>query len=95
LLDANGWAVNAFARVNVPFGDALTSVAALPLGTIRPLKDPFADKRRPWGFYAVAFAVIALAVTWISGKADDYLPDEAKSSAILHRSPPVTPTPAK
>src|SRR5262249_53792727 len=30
ILDANGWAVNARARINVPFGGSLTQVAALP-----------------------------------------------------------------
>src|SRR6185312_11442726 len=32
LLDANGWAINGRARINVPFGTALTGVAALPAG---------------------------------------------------------------
>ena len=32
ILDANGWAVNAKAKMNVPFGGALTGVAALPPG---------------------------------------------------------------
>jgi hypothetical protein len=30
LLDANGWAVNAMARINIPFGGSLAQVAALP-----------------------------------------------------------------
>ena len=30
ILDANGWAVNAKAKMNVPFGASLTGVAALP-----------------------------------------------------------------
>ena len=32
ILDANGWAVNAKAKMNVPFGGALTGVATLPPG---------------------------------------------------------------
>src|SRR5205085_2895114 len=48
LLDANGWAVNGRARINVPFGRALTSMAALPPGASRALHDPFADKKRRW-----------------------------------------------
>jgi hypothetical protein len=33
ILDANGWAVNARARLNVPFGASLTGLAKLPRGT--------------------------------------------------------------
>jgi hypothetical protein len=85
LLDANGWAVNAFARVNGPFGDALTTVAALPRGATRLLDDPFADKRRPWRLYLFLLVLAAIAVYWLFGRADDYLPDSIKASTILHR----------
>ncbi len=53
LLDANGWAVNARARVNIPFGTSLTALAALPEGAERALVDPYADKPTPWGLYFV------------------------------------------
>ena len=42
ILDANGWAVNAKARINVPYGASLTRVATLPPGAQRDLVDPFA-----------------------------------------------------
>jgi hypothetical protein len=45
LLDANGWAVNIRARINIPFGGALTHVATLPAGAQRadrPLRRPAA-----------------------------------------------------
>ena len=48
ILDANGWAVNAKAKVNVPFGASLTRVASLPAGAHRDLVDPFAEKKSPW-----------------------------------------------
>jgi hypothetical protein len=48
LLDANGWAVNAKAKINVPLGRSLTQVAALPPGSQRDLADPFASKKFPW-----------------------------------------------
>jgi hypothetical protein len=56
-LDANVWAVNAKARVNVPLGEALTSLAAIPKGPSRDMVDPFAEKRRPrgWCFITVHF----------------------------------------
>ena len=37
ILDANGWAVNAKAKINVPFGASLTRVAALPPDAKRDL----------------------------------------------------------
>lgn len=48
ILDANGWAVNAKARINVPFGTSLTGIAKLPPGAQRDLADPFAEKKSPW-----------------------------------------------
>jgi hypothetical protein len=98
LLDANGWAVNAFARVNVPFGGALTSVAALPPGASRALKDPFAEKKRPWGVYVFVLVLVSIGAAWLSGQVDEYLPDEMKASTVLHRqvaAPAVAPAPHK
>ncbi len=48
LLDANGWAVNTRARINIPFGAALTGVATLPKGAERSFTDPYAEKRTAW-----------------------------------------------
>ena len=87
ILDANGWAVNAVARINVPFGGALTSVATLPEGASRSMRDPFADKKRPWGFYVFLIVVAVLGVSWLLGKVDSYLPDKAKAATVLHRAP--------
>lgn len=68
LLDANGWAVNARARINIPFGDALTGVATLPAGASRSLADPFAEKKRPWKLWLVLIVIAAaLAELWRRG----------------------------
>jgi hypothetical protein len=48
ILDANGWAVNAKARMNVPFGGALTGVATLPPGATFGAADKFAEKPSVW-----------------------------------------------
>lgn len=48
LLDANGWAVNARARLNVPFGASLTRVATLPPGAVAGAGDPFAERPAVW-----------------------------------------------
>lgn len=68
ILDANGWAVNARAKINIPFGASLTAAARLPENAERSLSDPFAEKRRPWAFYLVLAALAgALAVLWRQG----------------------------
>lgn len=58
LLDANGWAVNARALINIPFGGSLTHLAKLPPGSERALTDPYAEKRQPWSLY-LALGVLA------------------------------------
>ncbi len=68
LLDANGWAVNARARINLPFGESLTGLAELPEGAKRSLHDPFADKKRPWKTWLFLVAlVVLLYVLWRRG----------------------------
>ena len=64
ILDANGWAVNARAKVNVPFGTSLTGIAKLPPGSQRDLTDRFAEKKSPWPkLIGLAFVVyIAYAI---------------------------------
>jgi hypothetical protein len=58
ILDANGWAVNAKAKMNVPFGSALTSVAALPPGATFGAADKYAEKPSVWPkILAVAFVL--------------------------------------
>jgi hypothetical protein len=67
LLDANGWAVNIRARINIPFGDALTHVASLPPGARRSLTDPYADKPMGWGRWAVAGLALLALWWWLKG----------------------------
>lgn len=68
ILDANGWAINARARINIPFGTSLTRLAELPAGASRSLVDPFADKKPVWPYYALLVMVICvLAGLWYFG----------------------------
>jgi hypothetical protein len=60
ILDAGGWAVNAKAKINVPFGAELTNVAALPAGSLRDIRDPYAEKKSPWP-KIILFAVLLYA----------------------------------
>jgi hypothetical protein len=68
LLDANGWAVNTRARINIPFGASLTGLAKLPLGAVRKLSDPFEEKKSPWKtlLFFILMAVTAL-LAWKMG----------------------------
>jgi hypothetical protein len=68
LLDANGWAVNARARINLPFGGSLTAVAALPRGSSRSMSDPYAEKKRPWKTWLfLAVVAVGLLAAWRQG----------------------------
>ncbi len=90
LLDANGWAVNAKAKVNVPFGESLTKVAELPRGSQRDLRDPFAEKKRPWKLYAFVFVLLGAALGWYLGRLDAYLPTKVRSTTVLGEAAPAS-----
>lgn len=85
MLDANGWSVNALAKINIPFGAALTQVATLPRGSRRELRDPFAEKRRPWGLYLFFLIIVAAAAFWYLGYADSRLPEYLRAAEVLGR----------
>lgn len=59
ILDANGWAVNTEARINIPFGTQLTQLAHLPEGSDRSLRDPYAQKRPVWPWVLLVLIVLA------------------------------------
>lgn len=74
LLDANGWAINTRARINIPFGGALTQVASLPAGSRHASVDLYAERKTPWRSWLFLIAVIALAlVMWQQGVYDRFL----------------------
>ena len=68
ILDANGWAVNARARINIPFGRSLTKVAVLPPGAERSLEDPFADKKSVWPKLLLLIIVLLVLLFFLAGK---------------------------
>ena len=69
ILDANGWAVNARAKINIPFGTSLTGIAKLPEGADRSLIDPYAEKKHVWPYYvgAILIAGVLLWGSWLVG----------------------------
>jgi hypothetical protein len=67
LLNANGWAVNASAKVSIPFGNTLTDIAKYPK---MRLKDPYAKSGMPaWVKVLITLCVLAgaAAAAWYFG----------------------------
>ena len=67
ILDANGWAVNARARINIPFGTSLTHLARLPANAERSMQDPYAEESKPWGWYFVLLIAAGAGLAWYLG----------------------------
>lgn len=66
ILDANGWAINARAKINIPFGTSLTQLAQLPPNSERALTDPYAEKKKPWALYfGIVAVVLVAAFAWV------------------------------
>lgn len=62
ILDANGWAVNTQARINIAFGTALTQLAHLPPGSAKAMRDPYASKKTLWPW--LLLLVVIVGVVW-------------------------------
>ena len=65
LLNANGWAINAASKINIPFGETLTDIAKYPK---LKLKDPYAKKGLTgWqkGLISLSVAAIIFAALWL------------------------------
>ncbi|GAB5605611.1 hypothetical protein [Sideroxyarcus sp. TK5] len=68
ILDACGWAINARALINIPFGTSLTGLPRLPEGAQRALFDPYAEQRHAWPYLLGLFLLTAmLAWAWYAG----------------------------
>ena len=60
LLNANGWAINAAAKISIPFGETLTDIAKFPK---LKLKDPYARKGLPvWLRWLLSLLTVAVVV---------------------------------
>lgn len=93
ILDANGWAVNTQAKINVPFGRSLTKRAILPPGSQRDLSDPFAESNKGRNAFITALVVVGVFIgLWYFGVlhrvpgADAVLPESGymKRKAAAH-----------
>jgi hypothetical protein len=89
ILDANGWAINSRARINVAFGAAMTQLAKLPPGSQRSLDDPYADKRTPWRRWVVLAVLLVLGGAWYVGRLDALIPEAIQSTTVLGKNAPL------
>ena len=66
LLNANGWAVNAAAKISIPFGNTLTDMAKFPK---MKLKDPYATGMPAWAKVLITLCILAgaAAAAWYFG----------------------------
>lgn len=65
LLNSNDWAVNAVAKISIPFGETLTDIAKYPK---LKLKDPYAKKgMATWKKWCISILIVAVvaAALWI------------------------------
>jgi hypothetical protein len=83
ILDANGWAVNAKAKITVSFGRSLTGVAKLPPGSSHDNTDKYAEKTYPWKTWVVVIVLLYVGYKWYDGALDGKLPSRFKSENVL------------
>lgn len=93
ILDANGWAVNAMARVSVSLGTTLTSPPKRPANSSYDPRDPYADKTFPVRTVLTLLIIVALAGTWFVGSLDRFLPHAVRSTTVLGAAAPASAPP--
>jgi hypothetical protein len=94
ILDANGWAVNAKAKLNVPFGASLTGIAKLPPGATISAVDKFGEKPSGW----FGFAKFVIIVCFIFSLLNHFYVWDAIVHKVtgnhypaIFRQPPIAP----
>ena len=97
ILDANGWAVNALTKINIPLGNSLTALPTLPPGARRSLKDPYAPKKSIWARLALLLLVLGGVGYGLwhfevaSERWPEWVPKQAAPAATPAATPGATP----
>jgi len=65
VLDANGWAINAKATINIQFGRTLTHLAELPKNAKINMVDPFSKKKNPILPILIILVVLAFVAYYL------------------------------
>ncbi|MBQ7516866.1 MAG: hypothetical protein IJU13_00370 [Bacteroidales bacterium] len=101
VLNANGWAMNANVKINIRFGETLTSQAKFPKVQ---LADPFESKGTPawvkWVCGIVIALAVACAVLYFNGTFKKIFQKEAPATEVVsdcavEAAPAATETPAE
>ncbi len=105
ILDANGWAINTKARINITMGRFLTSLAKLPKNSKRCLDDPFEEENNTWKYWVIGILIVLCLIGWYAP--DTYcwkaelksfvgmeLSAEGKAAAEARNPAPVAPADA-
>ena len=95
VLNANGWAVNAAAKISIAFGNALTSQAHFPQSASLRKQDPFADKEVPLWKKCLGWLLAILVVVCVlwyfkvfeGVECLSWLPDSPYNPAALTEAP--------
>jgi len=87
ILDANGWAVNAKAKLNVPFGASLTGVAKLPEGATVGADDRFGEKPSAWPKIVLYFIILCFIISLLNhfgviAKVRDMIAEKREPNAV-------------
>ena len=61
ILEANGWAINAHAKINIPLGSSLTKLPMLPKNARLANLDPFAEKKKGKNIFIAILILLLLA----------------------------------
>ena len=61
ILAANGWAINAHAKINIPLGSSLTKLPMLPKNARLANLDPFAEKKKGKNIFIAILILLLLA----------------------------------
>ncbi|MES2694304.1 MAG: hypothetical protein V4773_12585 [Verrucomicrobiota bacterium] len=98
ILEGNGWAINGRVKINIPFGTALTEVAALPANAHRTLEDPYEDKeaaKQRRQFFTLLFVLIlagvALLIRWDHNRRGRYFWQPAPAPVPATVATPAAP----
>jgi hypothetical protein len=93
ILDANGWAVNARALMNIPFGASLTQVATYPQEVhLGRMTDPFAKKKSPWPWLILAAIILMFIYAALNKMGYVYQWTHGRLGEPRATQAPVTPT---
>jgi hypothetical protein len=84
ILEGNGWAINGRVRITIPFGAALTRLAALPPGARRSAEDRYADDEEALShkasllFGLLVLAAVAFWIRWDHNQRGHYFWESAR-----------------